>query len=168
MRVNIHNNGVIPILNRKGPLYNVEISPGVYSLLLKMGTIIKMANNDNLMTQPQIQATQQVQQKTPEQQVKKPEPIKDAVDQKIEERLSSLPEESDVNSQIVLTEEEKKSMEIIAPDTKKYTEAELKKLTGDQLRRILNSRGHKDINDPLAPRWRDNNTQLREKIFKTQ
>lgn len=166
MRVNIHDNGMIPLLNRKGPLYNLEVSPGVYSLLLKMNVMVKPASGDTLMAQAQPQPV--VQQQQP-QQIAKPAPvIKDAVDQKIEDRLSSMPEDKDPNEQIVLTEAEKKAMEAPVPDTKKYTEEDLKKLTGEQLRKILNSRGHKDVNDPLAPRWRDNNTQLREKIFKTQ
>jgi hypothetical protein len=92
----------------------------------------------------------------------------DSIDLAIENRLSELKEEIELG--VIQTKDEDlvEVQRIKAKANKTYTKEELSKIKNEELREILNARGHTDVKDPLSPKWRDNNTILREKVLKSQ
>jgi len=180
--VNILNEGMIPWILERGPLFNYYTSYGVYELLMRDPRVnIELATKENiaqrraeyaeklrqrkLATQkPQMAETLPIEDKIVVSVEPKEEPVvktvdKDSVDDELDNILDTLPDT-------------KLEMETKIPDSedtkefKVYKSKQLAEMTKKQLKDILIERGY--TKGPYAPKYHDHLDELVAKVKKTQ
>lgn len=171
MLVNIYNEGLIPWINKEGPIYGMELTPGLYGLLFSDSRIsieittrekaIKLAKEaiekkkneeaERLKVQDTVKITKNIQtQKTADK--------TEDEDAEIEKILNSTAEEKSVFEEATVKPVEQK--------IKKYSQKELSEMTKAQMKAILVERGY--TSGPFAGKYHDTLADLIEKVKKTQ
>jgi hypothetical protein len=180
--VNIHNTSMIPIIRRKGPIYNMGMSEQFYKQLRMFPDILIYPVNDDplikngvpINNQGQTQQVTQTRETNETKQVKvekavevKEPKIEDSLDKMIEEKLKELPEEVDVVQDIILDENDMKEISVNT-SSKIYERKALELMKRDHLVKILNvERGYK-IGDKYYAGYHDNKKALISFILESQ
>lgn len=177
VNVNIHNTGLIPILGRKGPIWNMGMSNSLYRRLKAIpGIEIFTVQEDRVrsITQKKVEvkkeapAPEVVKEEiviTPEEEVIKVEVEADDFDKLIESQLEEIPEEEAPD--IVLNEQDLK--EIAEKATiKKYTATVLADKTKAEIKSILNDERGYQPGEKYYGRYKDTHPVLVKKVLDSQ
>ena len=181
--VNIYNVGTV--FGIKTPVYNMPLDRGVYQLLLEMGfniEIVQPKTVAQIKQEKEVKKQEEdldsiiaakVAQATPvKQEEKKPEPVKEVVEEPKEEiylKTGKYYVKPSTTTSAVNTLSKDEVADWMTKDV--YTEEELKEFSRNDLIKILNYRGHYSsrtgTRDMLGPRYDDNKTVLMNKIIKS-
>lgn len=185
--VNIYNEGIIPWLNKKGPIFGLKIAPGVYSLLSKDPRISMRVTNqyeaeserkkyEERFIQPEVKNPQDTKKDTI-----KLASIEETKINDIKEEIPSLTEtvisddddeldkidtdniDTSFSNNIVL---EKIEDSLENENATKYTKKKLEVMTKAELKAILRERGY--LEGPNAGKYHDTHDKLIEKVLRTQ
>ena len=185
--VNILNEGSLPYLREKGPLFGYHMASGVYSILsrdprLKMEiTTLKKAEerkneylakkNATILKEEEIiedkisiEVVETKVDETPEiTTTVQPEKITEEISNEADDAIDKiLDEKGDIPTAFNVKLDETDTNQ----NNKVYSVDEIMNMTKAQLRQILKDRGY--IRGPYAPKYQDNLEQLRTKVKKTQ
>lgn len=184
--VNILNEGNIPLLNEKGPLFGYHIAAGVLEFLYRFPNL---QIEETTPYQAEIKKAEYLRKKEEEKRAKEApmgdivEPtdsititvVEKAVDPVLDNSITTDESDDEIDA-ILNSVEEKKAeteetvVEDLLPDEdnkfKFYSDLELSEMTKRQLGDILRSRGY--TSGPYAPKYHDHVSELIAKVKRTQ
>lgn len=187
--VNILNEGIIPWIFEKGPIFGRYTAAGIYELLARDPRVKIEITTRELAERRREEYLKEKKEK--ENSVKEPEVVKEEKKEEIVEETIEIiknvePDEDDLLIDDILSDDEGEmiSIDVDLSDTPPvldadgmviYSDEELSKMTKKQLKAILESRGHFGFTgkhfekgDPLGAMYHDSVETLREKVRKTQ
>ena len=171
--VNILNEGEIPYIRKKGPIFGYHMGVGVYSILARDPRVkIEKTTYENAVAKKaeylekkneKIKIIQNIVEKEEKNQEPEIKSIveKDPVDSEIDNILSEVTTTESSIGKNIYTEESKKTTEF-----RVYSNDELDDMTKIQLKTILKDRGY--TSGVYAPKYHDSLFQLKTKVKKTQ
>ena len=184
MLVNIFNKGMIPWIKREGPIYGLEVSNGLLSLLsadpridMKLTTREEAIRLATAAKEERLAAERKAaEEKEKAEQLKVQDEVKI---QKVETPAEGPVVETEVSTDNADDEidsilEQESTAETSAFEQssesgdkiKKYTEEELSQMTKAQMKAILIERGY--TSGPYAGKYHDTLADLVQKVLKTQ
>lgn len=184
--VNILNEGMIPWIMEKGPLFYYYTAAGVYDLLSRDPRVKIEITTRELAEQRKreflAKYAKTVKVATPIENVKIEDKLEIAVEPKVQndefdDEIDAILEKApEVESAIKLDVSKIPDPEPItdADGFVIYSEEQITKMTKKQLKEILESRGHAagqrlvKNDDPFSPLYHDSVEELREKVRKSQ
>lgn len=183
--VNILNEGMIPWLFERGPLFGYYIPAGVYDLLKRDPRVTIEITTKELELQRRAEyaakKNPQPKKESPVESVKVEDKVQievfnkpvenDEFDDEIDAILNNTPE---IESVMKVDMNKIKDPVLDADGFVIYTEEEISKMTKKDLKAILETRGHAagqrfvKTDDPFSPMYHDSVDDLREKVRKSQ
>jgi len=188
--VNIYNEGMIPWIKKQGPLREVSIGLGVYTIMLKDPRInmelsyvakererVELERKNQLAreaTIKEVEKLKKVIEKEAIEEIEKQAPVilsekielEDSINfnenESIEEKIKEELSKSEEEETDVFEIKLKENETII----EKFSEKDLDEMTKDAMKSILKKRGYKE--GPFAGKYHDTAEILKEKIRKTQ
>ena len=171
--VNIYNEGQVPWLRIRGPVFGYSLTYGVYDIIQHDPAIRIELTTPEKAQIAKAQYLERIRKKNEEKEQKSngmAEQFNVVNEVKIEAApvVETVNDDNDDAIDAILenTPEEEAPDIVVKPQVKKYRQATLEKMTKQELKQILRERGYEK--GPYAAKYHDKVEDLIQKVLKTQ